>query len=79
MILSKYGSSHSSNLLGLWSAIPSLNNLGTSSIQYIPSSNSKVWFSTGVWYQHYSMTTRYLYLFEICSNQDISLQQVINS
>ena len=80
MLFSKYNLITSSTPISeFWSAITSLHNLGTASIEVVPGRHTNVLFWTDIWYQQCTMATRFPYLYEICTNSALTLQQVINS
>lgn len=79
MILHKYSGTASESRSGFWEAITSLKQLGHAFITYDPGEHTSVLFWHDLWYQNCSMASKYPYLYEICTNPDISLQLVVNS
>lgn len=79
MILTKYICSSYHTKSEFWTIIPSLDPLGSASVQYTSGIQSFALFWSDIWYQNCSMATKFSYLFEICATPDITLQQVFNT
>ena len=78
MILHKYNtpSPHKSEF---WANILKLQSLGQISVSYEPGFTTQVLFWSDIWYKNSPLSSRFSFLFNICTNPNIPLQTVINS
>ena len=76
----KYCSGPSLHKSSFWLAINRIEFLDNTSISYEPGRiNSTVKFWADIWYQHCSLATRFYHLYQLCTNKEVLLAEVITS
>lgn len=56
-----------------------LDNLRKTCVEYAPGTQSQLEFWNVIWFENYTLASRCPQLYNICTNQNITIAEVINS